>query len=95
MTINDECMLFHTQMIQNRLEKNSKKLQAWSEKNQIEAYRVYDRDIPEYPFILDRYKDSFVIYDKSQKIDEEKNHLPLMIEATKHVFLECRQKNYY
>ncbi len=73
-------------MIQNRIEKNNKKLQAWADKNQIEAYRVYDRDIPEFPFILDRYKDFFVIYDKSQKIDEEKNHLPLMIEATKKYF---------
>ncbi|MBC7741464.1 MAG: class I SAM-dependent methyltransferase [Bdellovibrionaceae bacterium] len=79
-------------MIQNRIEKNNKKLQAWAEKNQIEAYRVYDRDIPEYPFILDRYKDFFVIYDKSQKIDEEKNHLPLMIEATKNYFKTSEHK---
>lgn len=86
MTIIVECMISKTEMIQNRIEKNYKKLLAWSEKNQIEAYRVYDRDIPEYPFILDRYKDFFVIYDKSQQIDEEKNHLPLMIEATKNVF---------
>ena len=59
-------------MIKNRLEKNLKKLLAWSDKNKIEAYRLYDRDIPEYPFIVDRYKDHFVVYDKSEKIDEEK-----------------------
>ena len=73
-------------MIQNRIEKNYKKLKAWAEKNQIEAYRLYDRDIPEFPFIVDRYKDYFVIYDKSQKIDEEKNHLPKLIEAVKNLF---------
>lgn len=73
-------------MIQNRLEKNYKKLKQWSEKNKIEAYRLYDRDIPEYPFIVDRYKNFFVIYDKSQKIDAEKNHLPRLIEAVKNLF---------
>lgn len=73
-------------MIQNRLEKNLKKLQAWAEKNQIEAYRIYDRDIPEYPFIVDRYKNYFVVYDKSQKIDEEKNHLPLLVNSIKNIF---------
>ena len=73
-------------MIQNRLEKNFKKLQQWSEKNKIEAYRLYDRDIPEFPFIVDRYKHYFVVYDKSQRIDEEKNHLPILIEALKNIF---------
>lgn len=73
-------------MIRNRLEKNLKKLQPWAEKNRIEAYRLYDRDIPEFPFLVDRYKDHFVVYDKSQKIDEEKNHLPLLLEALKELF---------
>lgn len=79
-------------MIQNRLEKNLKKLQSWGEKHKIEAYRLYDRDIPEFPFIVDRYKDHFVVYDKSQKIDEEKNHLPLLIEALKTLFNTNEEK---
>lgn len=79
-------------MIQNRLEKNLRKLQSWSEKYKIEAYRLYDRDIPEFPFIVDRYKDEFVVYDKSEKIDEEKNHLPPLIEELKKIF-SCRDEN--
>ncbi len=73
-------------MIQNRLEKNYRKIQPWAEKNSIEAYRLYDRDIPEYPFIVDRYKNYLVVYDKSQLIDQEKNHLPLLISALKALF---------
>ncbi len=73
-------------MIQNRLEKNFKKLKPWAEKNRIEAYRLYDRDIPEFPFIVDRYRNYFVVYDKSQLIDQEKNHLPLLIDALKALF---------
>ena len=79
-------------MIQNRLEKNFRKLKPWADRNKIEAYRLYDRDIPEFPFIVDRYKDFFVIYDKSQKIDEEKNHLPLLIDAVKNLFSTSEDK---
>lgn len=73
-------------MIENRIQKNLAKLKSWSEKHKIEAYRIYDRDIPEFPFIVDRYKDFFVIHDKSSHIDSEKNHLPLLITALKNIF---------
>lgn len=74
-------------MIQNRLEKNFRKLKPWSERNHIEAFRLYDRDIPEFPFIVDVYKDFYLIYDRSDSfIDRDKNHLPLVIEALKNLF---------
>ncbi len=73
-------------MIENRIQKNFAKLKSWSEKHQIEAYRLYDRDIPEFPFIVDRYKDYFVVHDKSERIDAEKNHLPLLIAALQSIF---------
>lgn len=74
-------------MIKNRLEKNLKKLKSWSERNKIEAFRLYDRDIPEYPFIVDIYNDHFVIYDKSDPLrDKDKNHLPHVQEALKSIF---------
>lgn len=74
-------------MIKNRLEKNFKKLKSWADRNKIEAYRLYDRDIPEFPFIVDVYKDHFLIQDKGNAfLDKEKNHLPLVIEAMKALF---------
>lgn len=73
-------------MIRNRLDKNYKKLRNWAEKNNTTAYRLYDRDIPEYPFIVDRYGEFFVIYDKSERIDEEKNHLPHLLAALQSLF---------
>ncbi|AFY03190.1 class I SAM-dependent methyltransferase [Bdellovibrio bacteriovorus] len=73
-------------MIKNRLEKNYKKLKSWAERAQIEAYRLYDRDIPEYPYIVDIYKDHFLIHDKSDLRDLEKNHLPHVQEALKALF---------
>lgn len=69
-------------MIKNRLEKNLKKLKPWAKRHQIEAYRLYDRDIPEYPYIVDLYGDHVLIYDKSDEaVDKNKNHLPHVSEA--------------
>jgi 23S rRNA (cytosine1962-C5)-methyltransferase/23S rRNA (guanine2445-N2)-methyltransferase / 23S rRNA (guanine2069-N7)-methyltransferase len=80
-------------MIKNRLEKNFRKLKSWSERNNIEAFRLYDRDIPEFPFIVDVYKDFYVIYDRSNfKIDKDKNHLPLVVEALKELFKTTEDK---
>lgn len=42
---------------------------------QCECYRLYDKDIPEYPFLIDIYKDSVVIYEKGisgDRVTEEK-----------------------
>ncbi len=41
----------------NRLGKNIKHLMKWAKRNQIEAWRIYDRDIPQFPFAIDVYGD--------------------------------------
>lgn len=80
-------------MILNRLQKNYKKLKPWAERNSIEAYRLYDRDIPEFPFIVDLYKDYILIHDKSiTSIDAEKNHQELLLQAIKQLFPESISK---
>ncbi|WP_308570213.1 bifunctional 23S rRNA (guanine(2069)-N(7))-methyltransferase RlmK/23S rRNA (guanine(2445)-N(2))-methyltransferase RlmL [uncultured Haemophilus sp.] len=58
----------------NRLQKNIKKLQKWAEKQGIEAYRLYDADLPEYNLAVDRYKDHIVVqeYAAPKSIDENK-----------------------
>ncbi len=79
--------------IQNRLEKNYRKLKAWSDRNHFEAFRLYDRDIPEFPYIVDVYKDHVLVYDKSDVLkDAGKNHLPPTLEAIKKVLNidECK-----
>lgn len=58
-------------MILNRLKKNLKKRQAWTKQANVQAFRLYDKDIPEYPFLVDVYGDYFVIYDKGRKDDEK------------------------
>lgn len=68
-------------MIKNRLEKNFKKLKPWLHRSTIEAFRLYDRDIPEYPFIVDVYKNSYVVYDKGDGRERDQRHLELIQQA--------------
>ena len=45
----------------NRLKKNLKARKALI-KNESNAYRLYDRDIPEYPFIIDIFDQTAVSF---------------------------------
>jgi len=42
--------------LRNRLTKNARHLQRWARRNDISCYRVYDADLPEFAFALDRYQ---------------------------------------
>lgn len=76
-------------VIADRLVKNMKRLKPWAERLAIEAYRLYDWDIPEYPFFVDLYKDEFVVSDKGfdtsardrAHLDELLAALPRLAEA--------------
>jgi 23S rRNA (guanine2445-N2)-methyltransferase / 23S rRNA (guanine2069-N7)-methyltransferase len=41
----------------HRVQKNLKKLEGWARREGLEAYRLYDADIPEYAVAVDRYGD--------------------------------------
>ena len=43
--------------LSNRVLKNQRHLGKWARREGIGAYRVYDRDIPEFPLAIDRYGD--------------------------------------
>jgi len=57
----------------NRLKKNKQGLKNWLKQNEVEAYRVYDADIPEYNVAVDIYGDSAVIFEYAapKEIDEK------------------------
>ncbi|QIQ41384.1 MAG: bifunctional 23S rRNA (guanine(2069)-N(7))-methyltransferase RlmK/23S rRNA (guanine(2445)-N(2))-methyltransferase RlmL [Buchnera aphidicola (Aphis urticata)] len=56
---------------ENRLKKNIQKLKKWNDLKQIECFRIYDRDIPNYNIIVDIYKNWLVIqeYQAPKKIN--------------------------
>lgn len=57
--------------LKNRLLKNQKKLKSYLSKNQIEAYRLYNKDIPEYPYLIDIYGKHAVIYEQGKRLNED------------------------
>ena len=57
--------------LKNRLQKNIKKIKSYLDKNKIEAYRIYNKDIPEYPYQIDIYADKAVIFEQGKKLNEE------------------------
>lgn len=46
----------NAKMVANRIKKNMKGLKAWVQREGINAYRVYDADIPEYALAMDVYE---------------------------------------
>ena len=80
--------------IQNRIEKNYKHRAKWARKEGIDAFRIYEKDIPEFPFIVDVYKDYAVIYEKrDDEIDAEKfEHFNFIISAVKNVLNLAEEK---
>jgi len=57
-----------------RLEKNLVRLGRWAKREGVEAYRVYDRDVPEYNVAVDLYADSALVseYAPPRSVDEGK-----------------------
>src|SRR5262245_66589865 len=39
----------------NRVAKNARHLAKWARRSGVQCYRIYDRDIPEFAFVLDLY----------------------------------------
>ena len=39
----------------NRLSRNARHWSRWARRQQIECYRLYDRDVPQFPLAIDRY----------------------------------------
>jgi len=91
----------------NRLRKNHKKLSKWANKNQVNSYRVYDSDIPEYAFAIDLfYSDELYChvqeYQAPKHIDPDKveRHVQEALHVIKdvfslndaHVFLKKRKR---
>jgi 23S rRNA (cytosine1962-C5)-methyltransferase len=76
-------------MILNRLKKNLKKTKPFLNREKTESFRLYDQDIPEYPYVIDVYGDEHVIIwpRMNSKIDEGKEeHFEETLDALSQLF---------
>ncbi|SHF18942.1 bifunctional 23S rRNA (guanine(2069)-N(7))-methyltransferase RlmK/23S rRNA (guanine(2445)-N(2))-methyltransferase RlmL [Vibrio gazogenes] len=88
----------------NRLRKNIAKITPWAKREQLDCYRVYDADLPDYNAAIDVYGDHVVIQEyaapKSIAPEKAKRRLTDMIRATtqvmdvdaNHIVLKVREK---
>ena len=58
-------------IIHNRLRKNLKQRKNLLKGAKITSYRLYEKDIPEYPYIIDIYNEYAVIYEKGIRAKED------------------------
>ena len=65
-------------MLANRIRKRQKHLRKWAKRNDITCYRLYERDIPEYPCIVDWYDGEAVVwlYERTKDETEAEPKLP-------------------
>ena len=60
------------QALLNRLDKNQQRLARWARKENLEAWRLYDRDMPEFPLAIDRYGDALhvQVYERRRPLED-------------------------
>jgi 23S rRNA G2069 N7-methylase RlmK/C1962 C5-methylase RlmI len=59
------------EMLAGRLRKSARHLAKWARREGVSCYRLYDRDIPEVPLVIDRYEDDLVVAVRAGHEDEE------------------------
>lgn len=55
----------------NRIRKNYRHLRKWAKRTQTDCFRIYDRDIKEYPLAIDFYAGKFLVQSFSFDRDDE------------------------
>ena len=91
-------------LFRSRLEKVARHLRRWPTRQGITCYRLYERDIPEIPLVVDRYEDHLHIAEYERPHDRDlaqhADWLDLMARTAaealqldrRHVFLKRRQR---
>lgn len=68
-------------MFRNRLRKNLRRLAPWVRQQGIEAYRLYDRDIPEVGLAVDRYGPYLVVWEYRRSDSDRETGAPSPAQA--------------
>ena len=91
-------------MFQNRLRKQYRHLQKQASRQKISCYRIYNHDLPEFPFIIELYEDKLYIseYKRRHGMTEDAHKewwdrsVQVMVEvlgiSPQNIFFKIRQK---
>lgn len=92
------------EMFRNRLTKVYRHLQKIAKRQNISCYRIYDHDLPEFPFIVEKYGDTLYVseYKRNHSLSEDAHQFWMMqsIQVMSevlginpdHVFTKLRQR---
>ena len=66
-----------------RLKKRARHLRRWPSRRGISCYRIYDRDIPELPFVVERYEDHVHLTEYDRPHDRDPGRQAAWLELMK------------
>ena len=72
-----------SELFATRLAKRARHLRRWPTKKGITCYRLYERDIPELPFVVDRYEDCFHVTEYDRPHDRDPGRHAAWLELMK------------
>lgn len=70
---------------ENRLRKRFKHKAKWAKSKAIFCYRVYDKDLPDFPFVIDKFEEHVIA--AIDVIEEERNLIKIGCLILKKLFL--------
>lgn len=88
------------QLFRNRLRKNLRRLGPWAQRAGLQAYRLYDSDIPEVRLIVERYGDFLVVWEYARRAEFDETraaharqveHEAFLTEVVTALAEECKQ----
>lgn len=67
----------HFDMFANRLAKMYKHISKWARRQGVTCYRIYDHDVPQFPFAIDKYESYLYVteYETDYYMEEEDREL--------------------
>lgn len=75
--------------LKNRIRKNYRHLRKWANRTKTNCFRIYDRDIKEYPFAIDYYDGRFCVHYFTSTRDSDQpqqDHYDAAMEAINSLF---------
>ena len=76
------------EMFRNRLEKVYRHLSKQARRQGIECWRLYDHDLPEFPFILELYRNYLYVSEYKRRHDMNEEEHEAWLEASKTIMSE-------
>lgn len=76
--------------LKNRIRKNYKHLRKWAKRTETDCFRIYDRDIKEYPLAIDIYAGRFCVHYFSFDKDAPELDTQEVDEVLKSLFGPCQ-----